>query len=88
MSDPGQSQLYERVRALELNEAAAAQRDQERDRKIEEIHNAVCGDSDSHGLKTRVDRIEQRHGFFEKLFVVIGSILTLALSVLGLRQHQ
>jgi hypothetical protein len=71
----------QRLRDLEIAEA----RRQERDKKLDEIHEAICGEGDDPGLSVRVDRIEQRHAFVEKLGAILFGALSLGLAALGIK---
>lgn len=75
----------ERLRELELKQARNDERDRARDRKLADIHSAVCGSGDSPGLKQRVDRIETAFGVVCKVGSAIAAAIGLALTWLGVK---
>lgn len=78
----------ERIRLLEVAHARNDERDIARDRKIEEIHSAVCGTEDSPGVKQRVDRIETSFAVVCKVGGAIAAAISLALTWLGVRHSS
>jgi hypothetical protein len=74
-----------RIRELEQAQAVRDERELHRDRKIDEIHDALLGEGEDPGLVVRVDRIEQRHSTFEKLMGGVVAVATAIAAVFGIK---
>jgi hypothetical protein len=86
MSPKKDESLGERVLRLELQRKQDRERDERRDKWLQEVHREIVGDVDSPGLRGRMERIETRQKVLAQVGGAIATFLGVAAAFVGLRK--